>query len=149
MARGAVVTAERVLETLGGPRVLKHKGPAAAELREHVRTGLPYASLEAVASRFDLAREELSAVLHLPLRTLARRKRERRLRADESDRLFRLARIAALGVEVLGSREKASRWLHRPNRALGDAVPLLLLDTDPGARHVEDVLLRIAHGVHS
>jgi putative toxin-antitoxin system antitoxin component (TIGR02293 family) len=91
----------------------------------------------------------LVAVLHLPPRTLARRKRERRLRADESDRLFRLGRIAALAEEVLGSREKASRWLHRPNPALGRVIPLRHLDTDLGARQVEDLLLRIAHGVYS
>lgn len=144
-----MVTAERIAETLGGPRVLKRKSPTLEELHAQLRSGLPYSALEAVASGFDIGKEELIAVLHLPARTLARRKREKRLRADESDRLFRLGRIAALAEEVLASREKATRWLHQPNRALGNAAPLRQLDTDLGARQVEDLLLRIAHGVYS
>jgi putative toxin-antitoxin system antitoxin component (TIGR02293 family) len=99
--------------------------------------------------RFALNRDEVSSALDLPPRTLARRKQEHRLRPAESDRLFRLARVAARAAEVLGSDSKASRWLHTPNRALGSEPPLALLDTDLGARQVEDVLGRIEHGVYS
>jgi putative toxin-antitoxin system antitoxin component (TIGR02293 family) len=144
-----MVTAAQIAETLGGLRVLKRGASSPEGLHAQLRAGLPYAALEAVASSFDIAREDLVAVLHLPPRTLARRKREKRLRADESDRLFRLGRIAALAEEVLGTREKATRWLHTPNRALGQAVPLRHLDTELGARQVEDLLIRIAHGVMS
>lgn len=144
-----MVTADRIAETLGGPRLLKHKGVTLEELRAQLRTGLPYSALEAVASAFEIRTADLVAVLHVPPRTLARRKREKRLRADESDRLFRLGRIATLAEDVLGSREKATRWLHQPNRALGNAPPLRQLDTELGARQVEDILLRIAHGAYS
>ena len=120
-----------------------------AELRAAILRGLPYASLEALASRFVIARKDLAALLRVPPRTLARRKRARRFEADESDRLFRIGRIAAQAEQVLGSCEKASAWLRQPNRALGGAVPLRQLDTDLGAREVEDVLLRIAHGIYS
>ena len=82
-------------------------------------------------------------------RTLARRKKERRLRADESDRLLRLARVAAVAEDVLGTREHAGRWLQKPNRALGDVTPLDLLDTDLGAEEIVSILGRIEHGVYS
>jgi putative toxin-antitoxin system antitoxin component (TIGR02293 family) len=144
-----MVTAERIAETLGGARVLKRKGVTRAGLQAQLRTGLPYSALEAVAAGFEIGTADLVAVLRVPPRTLARRKREKRLRADESDRLFRLGRIAALAEDVLGSREKATRWLHQPNRALGSATPLHQMDTELGARQVEDVLLRVAHGVYS
>lgn len=144
-----MVTAERIAATLGGTRALKHKTVTIEQLQTQLRSGLPYAALEAVASGFQIDTADLVAVLHVPLRTLARRKREKRLHADESDRLFRLGRIAALAEDVLGSREKATRWLHEPNRALGNAIPLRQLDTEVGARQVEDLLLRIAHGVYS
>lgn len=85
----------------------------------------------------------------LPARTLARRKKERRLRADESDRLLRLARVAAVAEDVLGAQDKAGRWLQKPNRALGGIAPLDLLDTDLGAEEVVTVLGRIEHGVYS
>jgi ribosomal protein S16 len=45
--------------------------------------------------------------------------------------------------------ERAVRWLHRPNRALGGPAPLTLLDTDLGAQQVEQLLGRIEHGVYS
>ena len=144
-----MITVQRIVETLGGTRVLKRRTRSLEDLLAQLRMGLPYASVEALAAGFDIGKDELVAVLHLPPRTLARRKREQRLRADESDRLFRVGRIAALAEELLGSREKASRWLHRPNRALGRVIPLRHLDTDLGARRVEDLLLRIAHGVYS
>ncbi len=144
-----MVSPARIMETLGGPGVFKGSARDRKRLIERVRLGLPYASLEALASRFHIGQQELVVVLALPVRTLARRKRERRLRADESDRLVRLGRIAALAEEMLGSREKAAVWLHQPNRALGNIAPLRHLDTDPGAREVEDLLIRIAHGVYS
>ena len=144
-----MATAARIVQTLGGQRVFKRKASTLDQLRETLRAGLPYASLEALASRFDVTQEDIVVLLHLPARTLARRKKEKRLRADESDRLFRLGRIAALAEEVLGSRVKAATWLHQPNRALGNETPLRHLDTDLGARQVEDLLLRIAHGVYS
>ena len=57
-------------------------------------------------------------------RTLARRKKERQLVPQESDRLVRLARSFAQMVEVLGSLEKARVWSRTPNRALGGEIPL-------------------------
>lgn len=145
----AEVTARRIAATLGGPRILKTRAPSFTRLQQQLRGGLPYASLETVMARFQIAREDIVVLLHLPLRTLARRKREARLRSDESDRLFRLSRIATLAEEVLGSPARASQWLHRPNRALGHAIPLRHLDTDLGARQVEDLLIRIGHGIFS
>lgn len=143
------MTATTIFETLGGQSVLRSGGPGLSELGERVRSGLPYAALEAVMGRLGLSREQVAEALHLPERTLARRKKERRLHPDESDRLFRLARIAAQAADVLGSTDKAARWLRQPNRALGGRVPLALLDTDAGTREVEEVLGRIEHGVVS
>lgn len=141
---------EYVIEALGGPKVFKgRRAPTATELRDRVRTGLPYQSLESIRERLNLTLPEAAVVLHVPLRTLARRRHGRKLDADESDRLYRLARIAAQAVGVLGTDEKAAMWLRRPNRALNGEVPLALLDTDLGARQIEDVLGRIEHGVVS
>lgn len=142
-------TEQAIVESLGGARTLRREISSSDELREQVRAGLPFSSLESLGDRFDLGREDLSAALHLPLRTIARRKRERRLRADESDRLVRLARVLSHTATVFGDPSRASLWLHRENRALGGARPLDLLDTDIGARQVEDVLGRIEHGIPS
>jgi putative toxin-antitoxin system antitoxin component (TIGR02293 family) len=142
-------TTELIVETLGGARALRSRPATPGALRDRVREGLPYASLDAVAKRLELTSEEITRIIGLPPRTLARRKASHRLRAEESDRLYRLSRIASLAEEVLGDSDKAKRWLHAPNRALGHETPLGFLDTDLGVRQVEAVLGRIAHGVHS
>lgn len=145
-----MTAAEYVIDVLGGPKVFKGRTlPNATELRDRVRTGLPYQSLESIRERLNLSLPEAAIVLHVPLRTLARRRHGRKLDADESDRLYRLARIAGQAVAVLGTEEKAATWLRRANRALNGEVPLGLLDTDLGARQIEDVLGRIEHGVLS
>jgi putative toxin-antitoxin system antitoxin component (TIGR02293 family) len=60
-----------------------------------------------------------------------------------------MARVYANAAGMLGDWGKAVEWLGTPNRALGGVRPLDRLDTDMGARMVEDVLGRIAYGVYS
>ena len=137
------------VELLGGEKILGRRVSSSMGMIDALRRGLPYSSLAAVMQAMGLSRQEASRVLSLPLRTLDRRKKERRLQADESDRLYRLANIAARAVEVLGSPYHAALWLRHPNRALGGAVPIELLDTELGAEQVEQILGRIEHGVYS
>lgn len=144
-----MVSTARLVETLGGRSIVKGRPLTYETLIEQVRSGLPFTAFEAIATHFEIPQERLVRVLDLPLRTLARRRKERRLRPDESDRLIRLALIATLAEEVLGSREKAVAWLRKPNRALGGANPLDRLDTEIGEQQVEQLLFRIAHGVYS
>lgn len=144
-----MVTVTTIAETLGGRTVLKERLADYTAVIHRARSGLPFASLAAIGTRFDIPLLTLARLIGLPARTLARRKQERRLRADESDRLLRLARVAAVAEDVLGAQDKAGRWLQKPNRALGGIVPLDLLDTDLGAEEVVTVLGRIEHGVYS
>jgi putative toxin-antitoxin system antitoxin component (TIGR02293 family) len=86
----------------------------------------------------------------LPRRTLAHRKEKRQpLSPEQSDRLARMVRVAERAEEALGNREKAARWLRKPNRALQRKRPIDLLESDVGARMVERALGRIEHGVYS
>lgn len=141
-----MTTGKYVLEVLGGTKVFRHRSDPAG-VRTRIRDGLPYSALESVRERLHLSLPETAAILHTPLRTLARRRRERRLQAAESDRLYRLARVAAQAVMTFGNEEKAAAWLRRENRSLNNHAPLQLLDTEVGARQVEDVLGRIQYGV--
>jgi putative toxin-antitoxin system antitoxin component (TIGR02293 family) len=93
-----------------------------------------------------LTLKELAAALDLSPRSLQRRRSRGRLARYESDRLYRLARIVALANEYLGDHVRALRWLKHPNRALGGIAPVTAIDTELGARQVENVLGRIAYG---
>ena len=83
-------------------------------------------------------------------RTLADRKQKAKpLSPEQSDRLARVLRVYARAEEAIGDVSRASRWLHKENRALGGKRPVDLLGTDAGTRAVERVLGRIEHGIVS
>jgi putative toxin-antitoxin system antitoxin component (TIGR02293 family) len=113
-----------------------------------VREGLPWLLYQDVLTDLGMTDQTAAGVLHIPPRTLARRKGGR-LDPQESERLLRLVRLVARSTDVLGNRGKAMHWLSASNRALEGAVPLSLLDTDIGTQAIEAVLLRIEHGVYS
>jgi putative toxin-antitoxin system antitoxin component (TIGR02293 family) len=139
-----------IAEVLGGRKVLGKAIKKPDDLAQLVRQGLPASSVTALAEKLDVGSTVLSRKLGIPQRTLTRRlSQHSRLTAAESDRTVRLARVYANAVEMIGDEEKAVEWLRTPNRALGGARPLDQLDTDPGARAVEDILGRIAYGVYS
>ncbi len=143
-------TASALLSSPEGPAgVLALEGDRPVDWLAAVRQGLPFTALEAVASRLDLSAAEIGVLLGIPQRTFSRRRKLLQLSPQESDRLYRLARTFALAAEVLGSPTKSKQWLLSPNRALGGEVPLQWLDTDIGARQVEEVLLRLSYGVFS
>ena len=128
---------------------LRLRATKANELRDAVRRGLPFSTMETLSDQLELSPQQCSEVLAIPARTVARRKENKQLNPQESDRLYRVARAASQAVEVLGSLDKARLWLKTPNRALSCEPPLDLLDTEIGARQVEEVLLRLNYGIFS
>lgn len=135
-----------IVEELGGKASLGRTLANEADLRSAIREGLPQRVVGSVMDSAGLTLKDLSASLHLSPRSLQRRGRQGRLARHESDRVYRLARTVALARHYLGDKDRATRWLKRPNRALGGGTPLELLDTEAGARAVENVLGRIAYG---
>jgi putative toxin-antitoxin system antitoxin component (TIGR02293 family) len=135
-----------VVQKLGGKQALGRNLSSDRELREAIREGFPPAVVEELMRASGLTLKELAAALDLSPRSLQRRRRSGRLAGYESDRLYRLARIVALANEYLGNNERAMRWLKHPNRALGGIAPVTAMDTELGARQVENVLGRIAYG---
>jgi putative toxin-antitoxin system antitoxin component (TIGR02293 family) len=135
-----------VIGELGGERILGRSLRTETDLQEAIRVGLPQSVVEEVMHAAGITLKELAASLDLSPRSLQRRRREGRLASYESDRVYRLARIVALAKHYLGGEQIATRWLRRPNRALGGRTPLESVDTELGARAVEHVLGRIAYG---
>ncbi|MFT5720545.1 MAG: putative toxin-antitoxin system antitoxin component (TIGR02293 family) [Motiliproteus sp.] len=141
------VSIERVSEELGGIAVFGHRVLDQRDLVNEIRCGLPYDSLKTLMASFSIANEEVAKPLGISVTTIKRRKGSERLSASVSNNLLSLAQIAALATDVLGNREKASRWLHKPNRSLSGETPLSRLDTVLGYKEVESTLQRIAYGV--
>jgi putative toxin-antitoxin system antitoxin component (TIGR02293 family) len=135
-----------VVKELGGRTILGRNLASQRDLCKAIREGFPHAVVEEVMKSSGLTLKELAESLDLSPRSLQRRRRSGRLARFESDRLYRLARIVALAQQSLGDRDNAVRWLKRSNRALGGIAPVSAMDTELGARQVEDVLGRIAFG---
>ncbi len=139
----------QIARELGGKKTLGRTIRSQSQFIELVNQGFPFDSLSHFSQRIDMSVGEIAGVLRINPRTLARRKRAGQLMAAESDRLARLAKIMAYAVEVLGNLERASRWMRKPNRALGMLKPIERLDTDLGSDEVEELLGRIDHGIYS
>ena len=135
-----------VVKELGGERTVGRSVASDRDLREAIREGFRPAVVEELMRTSGLTLKELAGALDLSPRSLQRRRAGGRLARYESDRLYRLARIVAVANECLGDRERALRWLKRPNRALGGIAPVAAIDTELGARQVENILGRIAYG---
>jgi putative toxin-antitoxin system antitoxin component (TIGR02293 family) len=136
---------QAIIEELGGEPALGRFLRNNRDLQAAIREGFPPSVVDEVIHASGLTLKELTATLGLSPRSLQRRCGQGRLAQYESDRLYRLARIIALAKHYIGG-ETATRWLRHPNRSFAGNAPLELLDTEPGARAVEDVLGRIAYG---
>ena len=65
----------------------------------------------------------------------------------ESDRLYRLAHITALAINVLGTEQNAKEWLGSAQYDLAGEIPMDTMKTEIGAREVEDALNRLKFGI--
>lgn len=139
-----------VASILGGRKVLG-KPVSGLDFADLVKQGLPQSALKHVKETLKLSDREVSSALGVSEKTAWRLRHTpaKRLTAVTSDRLYRLARIFALAEGVLEDREQANDWLRSPQVGLNNRIPFELMETEAGAREVEDLLLRIEHGVLS
>ena len=149
MAYSESILAEHVWDLMAVPGPRARGGAADVSLHAAVRKGLPFASAKAVLQHLALPPSAMATLFGIPARTMARRQAEKILHPDESDRLYRVARLVALAETVLGDAAKAREWLTTANRALAGENPLSLLDTEIGVRRVEEILERINYGILS
>jgi putative toxin-antitoxin system antitoxin component (TIGR02293 family) len=117
------------------------------DLAPQIQKGLPFKALERVSKHLEISTKLMNASLGFAHRTVARRAHEKKLSSTESERLVRLSRVLVEAKRVLGSDEKARRWVLKPSRALGGNVPLGMLVTDIGTNAVLEELGRIDFGV--
>jgi putative toxin-antitoxin system antitoxin component (TIGR02293 family) len=72
--------------------------------------------------------------------------KELTLDAPLSEKLLKCFALFDKALEIFGTPEVFSRWLHKPAFGLGYQVPLEMLDTIIGIQLVEEELIRIAYG---
>jgi putative toxin-antitoxin system antitoxin component (TIGR02293 family) len=134
------------VESLLGMKAKKAETPLT--LAYSVEKGLPVSALDKFAGRIcphDVRRFTYRVV---PKPTLERRRKERKpLTTEESDRLARIAKVFAFGLEIFRDESKVREFLNRPHLMLDNKAPLdVALATGPGADAVINVLGRAAYG---
>ena len=117
-------------------------------LHDDIVRGVPAKRVQELIDRGVLPAKAVYRVV--PERTFKRRLAKREaLKPSEADAVARLLRVTETANRTFGDVAFARKFLSLPNPALGDRIPNELVETDAGAREVEVILGRIAHGVYS
>lgn len=129
-------------------KLLGIKSANVLKLTEKIEAGFSFDALERLGKTTGLSLEMLRVAMRIKPRTLTRRRQERRLSPEESDRLVSVSRLLAHTFELFeGDREAGLRWFTEPNRALGGHSPIEVAATETGTRAVENLIGRLEHGV--
>jgi putative toxin-antitoxin system antitoxin component (TIGR02293 family) len=126
------------------PGLAEEEGPF---VHDEIVRGIEAKRVKDLIDRGVLGARQVFRVI--PERTFGRRLAKREsLKPAEADAIGRLLRISETAGKTFGNAEFARKWLSLPNPELKNRIPIELAETDAGAREVEVVLTRIAHGIY-
>lgn len=112
-----------------------------------IRDGYAIGMIKAASNFFGVPDSRIQGIAHVPASTANRlEKTNARIDSGATERLYRMGAVTRMAIEVFGDKFVAIDWMRHPNRALGDVAPLDLMDTEPGAVSVRQVLNAIATG---
>lgn len=118
------------------------------KLAKKVEAGFSFDALEKLGTTTGLPLESLRVAVRITPRTLTRRRKEKKLSPEESDRLVSVSRLLAQTFELFeGNTEAGLTWFQSQNRALGGQSPIEAAATETGTREVENLIGRLEHGV--
>lgn len=125
-------------------------GISARGLRLHqdLERGFSFKTYKALLDVTGIESKELAALVHIPRATLQRRAQVGRFKTDESDRLFRFAKLNKAALDLFeGDKDAARRWLHSHVKGLGGRRPLDMLETSVEYNVVLDLIGRLEYGI--
>ena len=123
------------------------EGAELPGLLESIDEGLPATLVGTMEKRLEIGPKKMAHLLGISPRTLKRRRERGTLSPVESERLYRIARLFRVAIQVFEREEEARSWLKRPQMRLGGEVPREIARLEPGAREAERLLGRIEHGI--
>jgi putative toxin-antitoxin system antitoxin component (TIGR02293 family) len=137
------------VEIMGGSAALHASVQGLADLRAEIARGLRLAALQKTAEHVFPDPAARKRFLHriVPEGSYKRRTKTGQLTPAESERTARIAHVVALAEYVWEDPEAAREFLTTPHPELGDRPPIEVAVDDFGARHVEEILHGILHGL--
>lgn len=140
---------DRIISVLGGSVAINQTINNDIDLIEITRKGLPKSVLQTLSGVLSISMEQMSHLLHISHRTLQRKSDTDLLNVYSTEQILEIAEVISRGIEVLGSIDVFTSWLHSDVRHLNYKKPIHYLDTSFGTTLVKDTLGRIEYGVYS
>lgn len=128
---------------------IREKVDTPLDLMDLGEKGIPKGAINILLKAMDITQKQITAMLPVSERTIARHQAEDLLDRAVSEKLLRIGMVVERCAEVFEDRELCNKWMKTENTALGSRVPLDLLKSDFGIDMVLTELGRIEHGLVS
>ena len=128
-------------------RLVKHAHSSGNEAIQAIRCGYPALILKSAGHYFGIPDARIQRITAVPA-TTAHRLEKNAANIDQaaSERIHRMGTVTRMAIEVFEDKNAALTWMCRTNPSLAGSAPLDLLDTEPGAVAVRQILNAIATG---
>lgn len=134
-----------------GARILGLTSDDEFKVAKSIEEGFSTATVNCLAQALAVPASRVLAFANIAESTYHARKRKGApMSAEESSRVYRIAKVTAAADDFFERDvEAARRWLTGPKAALGGATPIEFARTPEGSDYVIQLLGRMAHGVIS
>ncbi|MCL1077287.1 DUF2384 domain-containing protein [Parashewanella spongiae] len=113
-----------------------------------ITKGYQFYVCENLLKKTKMSQLEFQSITHIPMSTLKRRlKNKERFSTQESDVIYRFAKIVELSIELFATEEKAMQWIRSEIRGLDYKKPIDMINTSIDFQSVKDLIGRLQHGV--
>lgn len=140
---------DRIISVLGGSVKVGRPINSDFDLIEITRKGLPKSVVTTLSSILGISMEQMSNLIHVSHRTIQRKSDTDLLNVYSTEQILEIAEVISRGIDVLGTLESFTSWLHSEIRHLNYQKPIQFLDTSFGTSLIKDTLGRIEYGVYS
>ncbi|MFZ4545551.1 MAG: type II toxin-antitoxin system Xre/ParS family antitoxin [Saprospiraceae bacterium] len=114
-----------------------------------IKAGIPFSLFELIKQVTPFTENDWAKILDISSKSLQRYKTtsQHHFKSIHSEKIIEMAEVTKVGLEVFGDMEKLKLWLNTPNFALGNSVPIELLNDSYGKELVIAELTRINYGI--
>ena len=136
-----------VAQVMGGATALHQVIKSNLDFADVIASGIPIRAVKSLQTYIGVSDQRMAKFMSITPKTY--RSRKDRFKLNEGNQAYKLALIVVEAEKAIGDKETALEWLDARQPALGNRVPIDLIQTSAGVQAVEDLLGRITYGVYS
>jgi len=114
-----------------------------------VKNGISKDYVVSLKAMINIDYDRFAAILGTTKTTLHKKQGKEVFSTSISEKVIALKDLYSYGYEVFEDQDKFNKWIQTNNHALGDRIPLEVMDTIFGIDEVKNIITRIEHGVYS